>query len=182
MGTHVNLYNSFLAYCRELAPGTVSLTGDRAQGDDSKHDSQYTFCWTRAQILLLDFDINNTLLRKCILRPCYKSKKEFRDQESIQSPHLTQDTNAKVTTSQLDITNESLEVSPFPAGDHKASINRRARKHIKNKTEIAQIIHKRSTALKRSVKTFYDGRGWGGLNPVSQRANFTLSSDVDHDT
>ena len=106
MGTHVNLYNSFLVYCRELAPGTVSLTGDRAQGDDSKHDSHYTFCWTRAQILLLDFDINNTLLRTCILRPCYKSKKECRDQESIQSPHLTQDTNAKVTTSQLDITND----------------------------------------------------------------------------
>ena len=37
-----------------------------------------------------------------------------------QAPHLTQDTNAKVTTSQLDITNESQEVSPFPAGDHKA--------------------------------------------------------------
>ena len=34
-------YNSFLVYCRELAPGTVSLTGDRAQGDDSKHDSHY---------------------------------------------------------------------------------------------------------------------------------------------
>ena len=32
-------YNSFFVYCRELAPGTVSLTGDRAQGDDSKHDS-----------------------------------------------------------------------------------------------------------------------------------------------
>ena len=32
-------YNPFLVYCRELAPGTVSLTGDRAQGDDSKHDS-----------------------------------------------------------------------------------------------------------------------------------------------
>ena len=46
-----------------------------------------------------------------------------------QAPHLTQDTNGKVTTSQLDITNESQEVSPFPAGDHKASINRRARKH-----------------------------------------------------
>ena len=41
-----------------------------------------------------------------------------------QAPHLTQDTNGKVTTSQLDITNESQEVSPFPAGDHKASINR----------------------------------------------------------
>ena len=36
------LYNSFLIYCRELAPGTVSLTGDRAQVDDNKHDSHYT--------------------------------------------------------------------------------------------------------------------------------------------
>ena len=53
-----------------------------------------------------------------------------------QAPHLTQDTNRKVTTAQLDITNESQEVSPFPAGDHKASINRRARKQSKNKTEI----------------------------------------------
>ena len=34
-----------------------------------------------------------------------------------QAPHLTQDTNVMVTTSQLDITNESQEVSPFPAGD-----------------------------------------------------------------
>ena len=53
-----------------------------------------------------------------------------------QVPHLAQDTNGKVKTSQLDITNESQEVSPFPAGDHKASINRRARKHNKNNTEI----------------------------------------------
>ena len=51
-----------------------------------------------------------------------------------QAPHLTQENNGKVTTSQLDITNESQEVSPFPEGDHKASINRHARKHNKNKT------------------------------------------------
>ena len=44
--------------------------------------------------------------------------------------------NGKVKTSQLDITNESQEVSPFPAGDHNAAINRRAQKHNKNKTEI----------------------------------------------
>ena len=37
-----------------------------------------------------------------------------------QVPQLTQDTNGKVTNSQLDTTNESQEVSPFPAGDHKA--------------------------------------------------------------
>ena len=52
------------------------------------------------------------------------------------APHLTQDTNGKVTTSQLDITNKSQEVSPFPAGDHKVSINRIARTHNKSKTEI----------------------------------------------
>ena len=45
-----------------------------------------------------------------------------------QVPHLTQDTNGKVTNSQLDTTNESPEVSPFPAGDHKAQINRRAQR------------------------------------------------------
>ena len=36
------MYDSFLVYCRELAPGTVGLTGDQAQGDDSKHDLHYT--------------------------------------------------------------------------------------------------------------------------------------------
>ena len=39
---YMYLYNPFLVYCRELAPGTVSLTGDRAKGDYSKHDSHYT--------------------------------------------------------------------------------------------------------------------------------------------
>ena len=43
-----------------------------------------------------------------------------------QVPHLTQDTNGKVTNSQLDTTNENQEFSPFPAGDHKAQINRHA--------------------------------------------------------
>ena len=40
-----------------------------------------------------------------------------------QVPHLTQDTNWKVTNSQMDTTNESQEVIPFPAGDHNAHIN-----------------------------------------------------------
>ena len=43
-----------------------------------------------------------------------------------QAPHLTHDNNGKVTTSQLDMTKGSQEVSPFPAGDHKASTIRRA--------------------------------------------------------
>ena len=49
--------------------------------------------------------------------------------------HPTQDTKGKVTNSQLDTTHESQEVSPFPAGDHKAQINRRAQRHNKHKTE-----------------------------------------------
>ena len=52
-----------------------------------------------------------------------------------QVPHLTQDTNGKVTNSQLYTTNESKDVSPFPAGDHKAQINRRTQRHSKHKTE-----------------------------------------------
>ena len=58
-----------------------------------------------------------------------------------QVPHLSQDTNGKVTNSQLDTTNESQEVSPFPAGDHKAHINR-SHKGIAN---TRQKKHKRST-------------------------------------
>ena len=50
-----------------------------------------------------------------------------------QAPHLTQVTKGKVTTSQLDILNESQESNPFPAGDHKASINRRTRKRKKTR-------------------------------------------------
>ena len=43
-----------------------------------------------------------------------------------QVPHLTQDTNEKVTNSPLDTINGSQEVSPFRARDHKAHINRHA--------------------------------------------------------
>ena len=52
-----------------------------------------------------------------------------------QVPHLTQDTNGKVTNSQSDTTKDSQEVSPLPAGDHKAHKNRRAKRHSKRKTE-----------------------------------------------
>ena len=63
-----------------------------------------------------------------------------------QVQNLTQDTNGKVTNSQLDTTNESQELSLFPAGDHKAHINRRLQRRSKHKTEKTEKIHKRSTA------------------------------------
>ena len=54
-----------------------------------------------------------------------------------QVPHLTQGTYWKVTSSQLDTANDSQEVCPFPAGDHKTHINRRVQRHTcsKHKTE-----------------------------------------------
>ena len=48
---------------------------------------------------------------------------------------MTQDTNGKVTNSHVYTTKKSQEVSPFPAGEHKAQINRRAQRHNKHKTE-----------------------------------------------
>ena len=59
-----------------------------------------------------------------------------------QVPHLTQDTNGESDKLIIDTTNESQEVSPFPAGDPKAHINRRAQRHNKHKTEQK---HERST-------------------------------------
>ena len=58
-----------------------------------------------------------------------------------QVPHLTMDTNGKVTNSQLDITNESQEVSPFPAGGHKTHIT----DALKGIANVRQKPHKRST-------------------------------------
>ena len=81
-----------------------------------------------------------------------------------QVPHLTQDTNRKVTNSQLDTTNESQEVSPFPAGDHKAHIKIRAQNIANTRQKKHKRSTKRSTALERSVKYFTDG-----LKPVSRR-------------
>ena len=45
-----------------------------------------------------------------------------------QVPHLTQDNNGKETNLQLYTTNENQEVNPFPTGDHKAQISRRAQR------------------------------------------------------
>ena len=52
-------------------------------------------------------------LYKCVIRKRANIRNRYN-----QAPQLTQDTNGKVTTSQLDITNESPEGSPFPTGLH----------------------------------------------------------------
>ena len=72
-----------------------------------------------------------------------------------QVPHLIQDTNGKVINSQLDTKNDSQEVSPFPAGDHKAHINKRAQRHSKHKTETNIKYPQKKYRLGTVSKIFY---------------------------
>ena len=51
-----------------------------------------------------------------------------------QVPQLTQDTTWESNKNTIDITNKSPEVSPFPAGDHKA-VGEQTRKHEKHNTQ-----------------------------------------------
>ena len=67
-----------------------------------------------------------------------------------QAPHLTQDTNGKVITSQLVITNESQEFSSFPAGDHKASTNKTCIK-ARNNINDPQKKHRLGTVSKNTL-------------------------------
>ena len=50
-------YNTRFAYCSELAPATISLTGDCVRGGDSKRDSYYNSN--------LSFDISISILLIC---------------------------------------------------------------------------------------------------------------------
>ena len=81
-----------------------------------------------------------------------------------------------MTNSQLFTINEIQEVSPFPAGDHKAQINRRTQRHYKHKTE----KHKRSTKEVPPWNVQYNIL-LEGLNQF-HGANLTLNSDGDYDT
>ena len=65
------------------------------------------------------------------------SKKGCKDRESIQSS-TTPDPEYQWESNKLTVGHhkrERQEVSPFPAGDHKAHINRRSQRHSKHKTE-----------------------------------------------
>ena len=56
----------------------------------------------------------------------YKVRKEAKIKKRYnQVPHLTQDTTWESNKNTINITNKSQEVSPFPAGDYNAAMNRR---------------------------------------------------------
>ena len=117
----------------------------------------------------------SNITRGCIV---YKVSKGTKTRNRYnQVPHLTQDTNGKVTNSRLDATNESQEVSPFPAGDHKAHMNSRSQRHSKHKTE----KNIKDPQKKYRLGTVSEKKILEGLNRFDG-ANLTLNSDVDQDT
>ena len=115
------------------------------------------------------------LMDNCLLSLKVRKRAKIRNRYN-QVPRLTQDTNGKVTTSQLDITNESQEVSPFPTGDHKAAMNRR--------DSMRDITHKYTNDPQKKYRlgTVSNFFFTGGLKPVSRHAIHILSSDMDQDT
>ena len=107
-------------------------------------------------------------------RKCHKAWKKANIRNRYnQVPHLTQATiwvSDKHTRKRH--TRESKEVSPFSAGGHKDARNRQnsiIKTCVKHKQR--RRVHKRSTALERSVKQLLEG-----LN-VFNGANLTLNSD-----
>ena len=92
-----------------------------------------------------------------------------------QAPQLTQDTTWKSNKNTINITNKSQEVSPFPAGDIKAAMNKR--ESMRNRR------HKNTNdpQKKYCLRTVSKNILLGGLNQF-QGTNLTLHSDVDQDT
>ena len=58
------------------------------------------------------------------LRPSKVRKTTRIRNQYNQVPHLSQDTKLESNKITINIINKSLEVSPFPSGDHKAAMNR----------------------------------------------------------
>ena len=84
--------------------------------------------------------VSSTIFSKIKVRNTAKIRKRHN-----QAPHLTQDTTWESNKRTINITSKSQEVSPFPAGDHKAAMNRRE--------SMRNTRHKRSTKEGTSLGT-----------------------------
>ena len=83
--------------------------------------------------------------REIMSKSIIASKKAKIRNRYSQVPHLTQDTSweSADTRKHHIYVQESQQVSPFPAGEHKAAMNGQET-HEKHETLITKMIHKRS--------------------------------------
>ena len=79
---------------------------------------------------------------------------EGKDQETKnQIPHLTQDTIRESFENTRKHHKKEIHADiPFPTGDHKAARSRLDSMTDKRETQITERIHKRSSALERSIR------------------------------
>ena len=99
-----------------------------------------------------DFDWSNSQENIC---SNIKSKKLSKIRYRYnQVPHLTQDTTLEIDANTIKHHKREPRGQPFPSRWPQGS-NEQTRKHDKHKTQVTQMIHKRSTALERSGKIFY---------------------------
>ena len=110
------------------------------------------------------------------MRCVFEARKEAKIRQLYnQVPHLTQVTTWENYKNTINITNKSQEVSPFPAGDHKAAMKRRKsmRNTRRKNTNDPQKKYRLGTVSKNILHE--------DLNR-SHGANPTLSTDVNQDT
>ena len=122
-------------------PWTTTEFGDRPFGSSAEitesscclvgyvFNSQIWFLNCKLTVLCVTVFVLGMLKLCAVVQSSKQSKGAKIRNRYNQVPHLTQDTNWKVTNSQLDTTNESQEVDPFPAGDHKAQLNTHTHAH-----------------------------------------------------
>ena len=72
-----------------------------------------------------------------------------------------------MTKSQLDTTNESQDVSPFPAGEHKAHISKRVQRHNKHETEKYKRSTKEVLPWNDQSNVLLEGLNWFNGAPTS---------------
>ena len=114
----------------------------------------------------MEFVINVKSLKIVKVSKTTKIRKRYN-----QIPHLTQYTTWESNKNTINITNKSQEVSPFPAGDHKATTNRR--ESMKN----TRLKNTNDQQKKFSVGTFSKNILLDGLNRF-HGASLTLSSKI----
>ena len=92
------------------------------------HESFSLLCCSMS--IRINYHFCNDVVQK--VRKTAKIRKRYN-----QVPHLTQDSTWESNKNTIKITNKSQEVSPFPAGDHRAAMNRREsmrnKRHKKHK-------------------------------------------------
>ena len=124
--------------------GCDSLSLLKGRYDETFAGLRLLFMGCRFSIYSLFIDIHNSFMDIIHLWISKVIKGAKIKNQYTQVPHLTQDTNGKVTDSQLDTTNESHEGSPFIAGEHKAHIN----------INISTVILKTNLYILDAVHTF----------------------------